>query len=74
MDIDNTGFGIYSFSARECPLHVTKGKQAIEGLPNTLYVNAGVCEVPAINARVLKTINWGDDTPALRLLEYIPED
>lgn len=73
MDIDNTGFGIYNFTSQECPLYVTKDKQAIQGLPNTLYVNAGVCEVPSSNARVLKTINWGDDTPALRLLEYIPD-
>lgn len=72
MDIENTGFDKYTFSSKECPLFITKANQAIEGSPNTLYVNAGVCEIPTLNAKVLKTIYWGDDTPALRLLEYVP--
>lgn len=72
MDIENTGFGKYTFSSKECPLFITKANQAIEGSPNTLYVNAGVCPIPTSNAKILKTIYWGDDTAALRLLEYMP--
>jgi 4-amino-4-deoxy-L-arabinose transferase-like glycosyltransferase len=73
LDRDFTGFGKYYFIPQDCPLNGGRdGKDQVTGEEGILYVNKGDCVTPINNVRVVDTIYWQDNSPAFKLLEYVP--
>lgn len=70
-DLDYTGFDKYYFVPLDCPLSAKSGTDEAEGKPGFLYINKGTCPVPLYNAKVLRTINWKDSSPAFKIIEYV---
>lgn len=73
MDKPDTGWGKLKFVLRECPLVMNIKKDIVNGDPYVLFVDAGTCEIPPRNAQILETVRWQDNSPAFRLLRYIPD-
>jgi len=72
-DLDYSGFDKYYFVPHDCPLGVEKDEKGLaKGEVGILYINKGSCKIP-VNSKLLKTINWGDDSPAFNIVEYLPK-
>lgn len=63
--------GKYTFKHVPCPIG-TEVDGSVRGERNILYVNSGDCIPPKSDAKIVETIKWGDESPALRLIEYAP--
>lgn len=73
-DLDNTGFDNYIFVPKECPLSSNldrEGNIVIQGEKDTLYINSGSCPDLEKDVVNIKTINWKDNNPAFKLVEYV---
>lgn len=71
-DLDYTGFDKYFFVPLDCSLNGGKnGEDEINGEIGVLYVDLGTCVTPLKNAKVLKTVEWGDGSSAFKLMEYV---
>jgi len=70
-DLDYTGFDKYLFVPLDCPLSEGKtGEYEVAWEPGVLYVGLGKCAL-SYNAKLIDTINWKDNSPAFKLMEYV---
>jgi len=70
-DLDFSGFDKYYFVPHDCPLDGgATGKGAAKGEAGALYINKGTCKTP-VNGKLLRTIRWGDGSPAFNIVEYL---
>lgn len=37
---------------------------------DVFYINKGICPTNLTNVKLLKTINWKDENPAVEMMEY----
>lgn len=70
-DYDYKGFGKYYFVPSDCPFSGINKEDLVTKETGVLYVERGDCITPAHNARLLKTIQWKDNSPAFKVLEYV---
>ena len=72
-DLDYKGFDKYYFVPHDCPLGAQLDEKGLaKGSQGFLYINKGSCKTPA-NGKLLKTIYWGDGSPAFKIIEYLPK-
>ena len=72
-DLDYKGFDKYYFVPHDCPLGAQLDEKGLaKGSQGFLYINKGSCKTPA-NGKLLKTIFWGDGSPAFKIIEYLPK-
>lgn len=71
-DLDYSGFDKYFFVPLDCPLSAKGATEKAEGEPGFLYINKGTCKTPLYNTKLLKTIKWKDNSPAFKIIEFIP--
>ncbi len=66
-------FGKYSFIHEPCPLSGGwQGLDEVKGEKGILYVDSGDCVTPKYYIKMVEVINWHDNTPAFKLMEYDP--
>lgn len=71
-DMDYTGFDKYFFVPLDCPLtDEESGENKLNAESGVLYVTLGKCGVPSNTAKLVDTINWKDNSPAFKLMEYV---
>lgn len=76
-DFDRVSFGPYTFTTNECPLLEEKETDPKTGAlhyvcyanENTLYVNAGTCNLPDVCGTIVKTIERSDNTRVFTILK-----